>query len=91
MVQRLHLVFVPCEMANVAITVLQRVVSDLSAFVDGRDIPEDTFDSFIVSLEFVYRELIVLETTSQLTPTQHEASDIVSHHLGAYKSTKWCT
>ena len=37
-------------MANVVITVLQRVVSDLSAFVDDRDISEDTLDSFIVSL-----------------------------------------
>ena len=39
-------------MANVAITVLQRVVSDLSAFVDDSDISADTLDSFIVSLEF---------------------------------------
>ena len=67
---------------------LQRVVSDLSTFVDGRDIPEDTLDSFIVSLEFVYRELIVLETTSQLTPAQHEASDIVRHCLSSFRSRR---
>ena len=29
---------------------------------DRRDIPEDVLDSFIVSMKFVYRELIVLET-----------------------------
>ena len=33
---------------NVAVSVLQRVVSDLAVFVDGRDIPDDTLDSFIV-------------------------------------------
>ena len=33
-------------------SILGRVSSDLSSFTDGREIPED---SFIVSLEFVYR------------------------------------
>ena len=33
-------------------SILRRVSSDLSSFTDGREIPED---SFIVSLEFVYR------------------------------------
>ena len=51
-------------MADLSVAILRRVSSDLSSFTDGREIPED---SFIVSLEFVYRELVVLETTSQLT------------------------
>ena len=34
---------------------------------------QKTLDSFIVSLEFVYRELVVMKTTSQLTDTQSEA------------------
>ena len=64
-------------MTNLSVAVLKRVNCDLTAFTDGRDIPEDTLESFIVSLEFVYRELIVLETTSQLTDTQSEAIAII--------------
>ena len=60
---------------------LRRVSSDLSSFADGRDIPEDVLDSFIVSLEFVYRELVVLDTTSQLTRPQSEALTIVRDSL----------
>ena len=73
-------------MTDLAIDVLRRISSDLSAFADGRDIPEDVLDSFIVSLEFVYRELIVLETTSQLTPSQHQATAIVRHCLSSMRS-----
>ena len=58
---------------NVAVSVLRRVVSDLSVFVDGRDIPDDTLDSFIVSLEFVYQELLALEATSRLNAEQLHA------------------
>ena len=53
-------------MTDLCVSILQRVSSDLSAFVAGTDIPEDTLDSFTVSLEFVYRELVVLETLSLL-------------------------
>lgn len=61
--------------------------SDLSAFVNARDIPEDTLDSFIVSLGFVYRELIVLETTSSLSDTQLEVIAIVRCCLSTLNST----
>ena len=66
--------------------VWQRVSSDLSTFADGRDIPEDTLNSFIVSLEVVYRELVVLATTSQLTDTQRELIAIVRTCLSSLKS-----
>ena len=68
-------------MAGLSVAVLRRVSSDLSSFADGRDVPEDVLDSFIVSLEFVYRELVVLETTSQLTQPQSEALGIVRNCL----------
>ena len=71
---------------NVAVSVLRRVVSDLSVLVDGRDIPDDTLDSFIVSLEFVYRELIVLEATSPLNTEQLHATDIVRNSLSTLRS-----
>lgn len=74
-------------MADLSVAILKRISSDLSAFVDGRDIPEDTLDSFIVSLEFVYRELVVLEaTTAQLSDTQREAIAIVRGCLSTLKS-----
>ena len=56
------------KMISLAVDTLRRLSSDLPVFTDGRDIPEDVLDSFIVSMKFVYRELIILETTSQLTP-----------------------
>ena len=37
-----------------------------------------------MSLEFVYRELIVLETTSQLTDTQSEAIGPACQHCGSF-------
>ena len=52
-------------------------------FYDGRDIPEDTLEYFIVSLELVYRALIVLETTSQLSPVQKQVTAIVRNCLSS--------
>ena len=71
---------------NVAVSVLRRVISDLSVFVDGRDIPDDTLDSFIVSLEFVYRELVVLEAMYQLNAEQLQATDIIRNSLSTLRS-----
>ena len=72
---------------DVSVTILQRVSSDLSAFFDVRDIPEDILDSLIVSLEFVYRELLVLETTSSLSISQCTAVSIVRSCLATLNST----
>ena len=73
-------------MTDLCVSILQRVSSDLSAFVDGTDIPEDTLDSFTVSLEFVYRELVVLETMSLLTEAQREATGIVRNCLSTLEA-----
>ena len=53
-----------------AVALLKIVIADLEVFEDGRNIPEGTLDSFIVSLELTYRELVVLDTTSQLSSLQ---------------------
>ena len=68
---------------KVAISVLRRVMSDIYVFVD-RDIPDDTLDS--VSLEFVYRELVVLEATAQLNTRQLQATDIIRSSLSTLRS-----
>ena len=66
---------------QVSVNILSRIESDLSMFEDGRSISDDTLDSIIVSLEFVYRELLVLEATSQLNQLQEQATDFVKSCL----------
>ena len=73
-------------MTDLAISILRRISADLSVFGDGRDIPEDTLDYFIVSLELAYRELIVLDTTLQLSPIQQQATTKVRNCLSTLKS-----
>ena len=73
-------------MTELAVTILRRISADLSVFNDGRNIPEDTLDYFIVSLELVYRELIVLETMSQLSPVQLQATANVRECLSTLRS-----
>ena len=65
------------KMIDLSAEILRRISTDVTTFSDGREIPEGILDSFI---EFVYRELVVLETTSQLTPSQCEALRIVEFH-----------
>ena len=50
-------------------------------FDDGRNIPADTLDSYIVSLELAYRELIVLDTTTQLNSSQRSAVNTLRSSL----------
>ena len=75
------------KMTELAVSILRRISADLSVFDDGRDIPEDTLDYFIVSIELVYRELIVLETTSQsVSPVQQQATANVRICLSTLRS-----
>ena len=64
-----------------SVNILLRIDSDLSIYGDGRSISDDVLDSIIVSLEFVYRELLVLEATSQLNQLQQQAIDFVKSCL----------
>ena len=70
---------------DVAISTLRRVVSDLSVFSDGREIPDDTLECFIVSMEFVYRELLVLEAIYQLNEEQQIATSIIRNALSTLR------
>ena len=74
---------------DLAVSILRRVSNDLSVFVDGRDIPDDTLDYFILSLEFVYREMIALEATYQLIAEQCEASEIIRNSLSTLRSLRY--
>ena len=68
-----------------AVALLKRVIADLEVFEDGRNIPEGTLDSFIVTLELTYRELVVLDTTSQLSSSQRVSCNIVQTPLPALR------
>lgn len=49
-------------MVGSCVAVLRRIAADVASFEDMRTIPEESIDSYIVSLEFVYRELTYLES-----------------------------
>ena len=61
-----------------------RVINDLEVFQEGRIIPEGTLDAFVVSLELAYRELVVLDTTTQMSLLQKESCDIHSCQLSRF-------
>ena len=47
---------------------------DLTMFSDGRTIPKDALESFIFWLNFIYRDLLVIE---HLDAGQHQGIEIV--------------
>ena len=59
------------------VDLLRRIARDMALYSDGRYIPEDTLDSFEMSLELAYHELLILETTAQLSTPQREACGLV--------------
>ena len=50
------------SMAEFSLEILQRLLRDLRMFIDGRTISDTSLDTCIVLLEFVYRELIALDS-----------------------------
>ena len=50
------------DLLRVALSIIQRVSADIQCYGDGRGLHEDTVESYILSLEFVFRELIALDT-----------------------------
>ena len=68
-------------MSSWAVRTLRRVASDLTAFQDGRRIPSDVVDAFILSLELVYREVIALEHLNGFDANVDQASEVVRHSL----------
>lgn len=73
---------------NLCCGILRRVSSDLTAYCDGRDIPDDVLDYFIVSLEFAYRELLVLDVTTQISQTHLEATEMLRNCLSFLRSSR---
>ena len=64
-----------------AVSTLRRVVSDLVPFQQGEAIPQDVAESFSVSLELVYRELLAKESLEGMTVAESEACECVRRSL----------
>jgi len=79
--KRLLLIMDSNSELRVSTGVLLRLENDLSQFIDGRTIPDDTLDSMIVFFEFVYRELLAFQATSYMTQAQEEAMGFVRNCL----------
>ena len=60
-----------------AVSTLRRIVSDLIPFQERRTIPSDVIESFVVSLELVYRELLAKESIEGMTSAENEGCECV--------------
>ena len=68
-------------MSSWALRTLRRVGSDLITFQDGRRIPLDVVDAFVLSLQLVYRELIALEHLTGFDSDVEHACEVVRQSL----------
>ena len=64
-------------MSSWALRTLRRVGSDLITFQDGRRIPLDVVDAFVLGLQLVYRELIALEHLTGFDSDVEHACEVV--------------
>jgi len=68
-------------MSSWPIRTMRRVVTDLTTFQDGRRIPLDVVDGFVICLELVYRELIALEHLGGFDANVDQACEVVRRSL----------
>ena len=68
-----------------AVSALRRVISDISAYQDGRRIPHDILDACVMTLELVYRELLVVECMYDFTDADAEGCELVRRALEQLK------
>lgn len=74
------------RMESTIISTLRRIASDLTMFRDGREIPRDALDAFIISLEFCYREMVILDSLHQLNAIQRRCLDHTRNALSTFRS-----
>ena len=58
------------KMSSWGFTTLQRVCADMLSYEDGRNLAPDVLDSFVLSLELVYRELAIMQLVSSTGDVQ---------------------
>ena len=60
---------------------LRHVAADLSAYQHGEGVPLDVLESFLVSLERVYRELLKKDCINGLTSGERDACELIRHSI----------
>ena len=70
------------------LTTLRRVISNVRVGSDRQELSEDDFSGIVLSLEQIYRELIVAETLNSLDQSEQVALDLIRVALGM--STELC-
>ncbi len=63
-----------------------RIASDLSIYSDGRGMTRDSVDAFIVSLEFCYREIVILDSLNVLSAVQRRCLEYTRDALVSIRS-----
>ena len=64
-----------------AVDTLRRLSAELLSYQDGRQIASDVLESFAVSLELVYRELLMLQSMNGLDDNEERACELVRRAL----------
>ncbi len=64
-------------MTSWAISSVFRIISDLDVYRDGRSLSSDAIDAWCLSLELVFRELIVQQTFDRSDQDIDEACEII--------------
>ena len=70
-----------CVMSSWAVSRILGVVNDLTVFEDGRHMSMDDLDSFIISLELVYRDILAQEIISSVPSDLNRACLMVQNSL----------
>ena len=64
-----------------AVDTLRRLSAELSSYQDGRRITSDVLDSFSLTLELVYRDLLIQQTLDGLNHSCEQACELVRQAL----------
>ncbi len=75
-------------MTSWAISSVFRIISDLDVYRDERSLSSDAIDAWCLSLELVFRELIVQQTFDRSDQDIDEACEIIRHALNTTSSLR---
>ncbi len=75
-------------MTSWAISSVFRIISDLDVYRDGRSLSSDAIEAWCLSLELVFRELIVQQTFDRSDQDIDEACEIIRRALNTTSSLR---
>ena len=73
-----------------AVNSLRRVAADIRSYEDGR-LPQDAADSFLLSLELVYREVLVQEQLDGHSTSYSRVCTMISGAVGSLRTNAFRT